>query len=359
MNQIAVIGGTHHNTLSMIRSIGIAGYHVDLFLMDKSNSYVSKSRYVKDVIIVSKEEELIPSLLKKYNRITQKVVLITCTDAVESLLDCNYNTITNKFIFFNAGKEGLVTKNMNKQIQAELSEAIGINIPKSFEYKGSVSAATYPCLLKPVKSVNGGKRVIICNNESELLNGLKKFSKHDVVLVQQFIKKKFEIVVLGLSIGEKVIIPGYILKHRDFDGGTLYSTVKAIHTLDGGIVDKCKQLISKINYEGLFGIEFINDGKDFYFIEANLRNDATTYSMAVAGVNLPQLYIQYVTTGKMPKIDNEIEEIQSIVEFNDLKHKKEFGISMFTWLTQYLNAKCKYYFNVKDPIPFFYAPFKK
>ena len=102
---------------------------------------------------------------------------------------------------------------MNKQVQADLANSVGITTPCSYEYKGELQRTIYPCLLKPVQSINGGKKVIICNNESELRIGLSSFSKQDVVLVQQFIKKEYEIVVLGCSTSKGVIIPGYIMNY--------------------------------------------------------------------------------------------------------------------------------------------------
>ena len=149
------------------------------------------------------------------------------------------------------------------------------------------------------------------------------------------------------------------MKHRDFNGGTLYSTVKSINSLDSRLVDKCKAMVNAMRYEGLFGIEFIYCNGLYYFIEINLRNDATTYALAVAGVNLPQLYIKAKVDGlELPKA-YDVKELQSIVEFNDFKHRSHFGISTIQWLKQYFSAKCKYYFCWKDPMPFFYAPLKK
>lgn len=358
MMKIIIIGVTHHNTLGMIRCIGSAGYRADLILIGHEAGFVTKSKYLDNVYSLNETEELLSFLVEHYKECQEKSIIINCTDEVGSLLDVNYDVLKDRFIFFNSGKNGLATYYMNKQVQTNLAEEVGISIPKSFEYKGSIEEAIYPCLLKPVQSIKGGKQVVICHNENELVDGLTTFHEGDVVLVQQFVKKEHEIVLLGLSVNGEITIPGYILKHRDFNGGTLYSTVKPIDELDTSFISKCKRMIAKMNYEGLFGMEFIYSKGQYYFIEVNLRNDATTYALAVAGVNLPELYIKAKKVNKKLTCLYKVEEIQSIVEFNDFKHRRHFGISTSQWVKQYFGAKCKYYFNWKDMMPFFYAPFK-
>lgn len=358
MNRIIIIGVSHHNTLGMIRCIGIAGYRADLVLIGESNSFVSKSKYLDNVYYLTAEEELANFLDSQYRDSNNKPLIISCTDQAASVLDKNYERLKERFILFHSSEDGLITHFMNKQVQTTLASEVGLAVPVSFEYNGDISEMIYPCLLKPVQSISGGKQVVICNNEDELKSGIDTFNEQNVILVQQFLKKEEEIVVLGLSVNDEISIPGYILKHRDFNGGTLYSSVRSIETLEVSFVEKCKELVRRMNYEGLFGIEFICCEGQYYFIEINLRNDATTYSLAVAGVNLPDLYIKAKLQGESLLDNFTVREIDSIVEYNDFKHRRQFGLSTGCWLKQYLNAKCKYYFSWKDPEPFFYAPFK-
>ncbi len=358
MNKIIIIGVAHHNTLGMIRCVGFAGYRSDLIIIGKSGSYVGKSKYLDSVYCLSKIEYLNNFFDTHYLDCREKPVIISCTDEVASWLDLEYEKIKDRFYFFNSRKSGLVTHYMNKRVQTLLAKENGISVPKTFEYSGDASEAIYPCLLKPIRSICGGKQVVICRNEKELESGLSSFNSGDVVLVQQFLQKEHEIVVLGLSVNGNIAIPGYILKHREFNGGTLYSTVKPINSMDAELVDKCKAIVKAMHYEGLFGIEFIYCNGRYFFIEINLRNDATTYALAVAGVNLPQLYIKAKIEGiELPKM-YEVRELHSIVEFNDFKHRSRFGVSTLQWLKQYLSSKCKYYFCWRDIKPFFFAPFK-
>ena len=360
IHPIIVIGVTHHNTLGMLRCIGMAGYHVDCLIMTdgKSNGFVAHSRFVKRTVACDSNQPVV-DILKHYESESQKPIIITCTDNAASELDECYDEIKDKFLFFNAQKSGQITRFMDKQTQVMLAKGCGIKVPFSREYDGSLDGIPYPCLLKHVQSINGGKWVKVCNNAKEVEEAVNENDERDRVLVQEYIKKEYEIVVLGVSVNGSVCIPGYILKHREFDGGTNYSTVYPIDDKTVKLKDKCIALVKEIGYEGLFGVEFIFNGNDFYFIEINLRNDATTYAMAVAGVNLPGMYIKAKTESTLLPINEpKVRTIHSIVEFNDLKHRKQYGVSILRWCKELLGAKCKYYFKLDDPMPFFLAPFK-
>lgn len=358
MRKVIVIGTAHHNTLGMIRCLGMAGFKTDLILIGGVKKFLTHSRYLNKVHLLDDLKDLENCLTANYSKLTESPIIISCSDAVASYLDTKYEEIKNSFHFFHSGEANRVTKYMDKQCQVALANDVGIRTPHSYIFKGDVSKTVYPCLLKPVQSINGGKQVLICRNEDELQQGLLSFDKSVEVLVQQFVRKEHEVVILGLSVNGKIIIPGYILKHRDFDGGTLYSTVKPISSFPSNIIQSCKDMIQAMAYEGLFGIELIYSEGHYYFIECNLRNDATTYALAVAGVNLPELYVKAKSENAVLTVTYSVKEIQSMVEFNDFKHRKEFGVSMFQWLKEYFNSSCKYYFNWRDPMPFFYAPFK-
>lgn len=358
---IIVIGVTHHNTMGLVRCLGMAGINVNhLILTDGlKSSYIAYSKYVKNTHFCSDDKTLLDIILSCHDKDDKLYFVIPCTDSAASLLDNNYDLLSSRFVFFNAGCTGKITQFMNKKTQVDCAYKVGLKVPYSYEHKEHEQIPIFPCLIKYKQSISGGKHLEVCKNQQELTLALKKFGNANSILIQEFIQKKFEIVILGLSVNGDVYIPGYIMKHRDFDGGTNYSSVYPVNDSMNDLLEKCKLFVKNTSYEGLFGIEFINNGKDYYFIEINLRNDATTYALAVAGANLPQLYIQSKAGHSHP--DHKlfkIRPINAIVEFNDFKHRKEYGVSIRKWIIEFLGSNCKYYFNWKDPKPFFIAPFK-
>ena len=352
MNPIIVIGSHHHNTFSMVRSFGCAGYVVDVILFGSASSYIEKSKYVHRITYIHSPSDIIATL--KQIESDEKPIIISCSDIVSQITDSHYNELISRFWFFNCGKQGSLAPYMDKNLQTQLATKCGMNVPVTAVYEKGIKIDYFPCLLKPLESINGGKHIEICNDENELSEKVAGFSTNTTVLVQSFIRKKSEIVVVGLSADDEIIIPGFVYKLREVSGGTTYSKVMRIQRLDKSLVEQCRLLVKSMNYTGLFGIEFIEDmNGEYYFIEVNLRNDATTYSLVKAGVNLPVLYAKKCSGDALAYQLTDIEEIFSIVDFKDLENAAHQHISIKQWLREYKNAQCKYYKDKNDPKPFY------
>lgn len=352
INKIIIIGTNHHNTLSMVRCFGEEGRKVSLFIYGDEQSYIASSIYVSEV-------SFFPTALDAIEAIpfdgSHKPLIIACSDEVSSLMDLQYNNLIQKCYFFNAGETGRITAFMDKQKQINIANECGFSIPASIDTlpcNVDYSHVNYPCFVKPKASIHGGKKISICRNEKELRTCLNKYDPQFNVLIQDYIKKDYEIVVLGVTLGELTIIPGFIKKHREECGGTTYSTVLPFAELNHSIVDACKRLIQTTKYQGLWGIECIKKGDDYYFLELNMRNDATTYAMKVAGVNLPLLYLQLIENPETPICINPIRPINSIVEFNDFNFVLKGKVGLFRWIREYRHAECKYYHSTQDCSPY-------
>lgn len=347
--KIIVIGSNHHNTFSMVKSFGYVGYFVNVILFGCDSSYIAKSKYVKGVQYLKSPNDLIACLNNKEN--DQNPILISCSDIVSQILDEHYDELIQQYHFFNCGEQGRLTPYLDKLLQTQLASQVGMDVPLSIIYEPGLQVNSFPCLLKPLESINGGKHIEICTSQEELEKKVKNFSSESSILLQSFIERESEIVIVGLSIGKDVLIPGYIHKIREATGGTTYSKVLGLETLDKTLVDHCKELVSSMNYIGLFGIEFIkdNNGK-YYFIEINLRNDATTYSFVKAGVNLPVMFADFCM-GKEVSL-SAVKELYSVVDFRDLENAIHQHVSFRQWLREYNAAQCKYYKDKDDPEPY-------
>ena len=358
--KIIVLGGVnHHNTLSMVRCLGMAGYHVELICKGTDRGCAAKSKYVKRTFVYKNETDLLTLLLNTYDDISDNYVLISCDDESVQLLDKYFEELKDKFYFFNAGKTGRLTFYQNKFEQVNVAKTARCMVPKSMIYNGvgQFEFDTYPCLAKPLESNKGGKKLLILHNQQEINNQLKKFSNGNKVLVQQVIDKDYEIVVLGISVLGTIYIPGYVKKIRDNKGGTTYSEIFPIVELEKNVIESSRQLIKSFCYEGLFGVEYIKNRNGYYFIEANLRNDATSYALAIAGTNLAKIYIEGVTGCNISRIvnKNKVEHIFSMVELKDFKFVLKRKIHLKEWLRQLKFSDCRYYYSKEDKKPFFYA----
>ena len=283
MSKIVIIGGTHHNTLSMIRSLGVKGIKPDVILCGSdNNSYVLTSKYINKKYIARNASEALKIVESEYDN----PVIIACSDDIAEALKAN------------------VAKYMDKQQQVWLAEKVGFKTPISSIHIVDNDVLTFnhfPCIVKPVNSVDGGKRFSVCHDETELHQVLSTYATGDRVQIQQYIEKDYEIVVDGVSIEGKTIIPGFIKKHRDILGGTSFSSTMPISKLPDAVRRSIDDMILVIGYDGLFGVELIVSEGIYFFVEINLRNDATTYSFVKAGVNLPYNYMKAATWNKIIK----------------------------------------------------------
>lgn len=344
----------HHNTLSMVRSFGEEGHKVILYIYGAESSYIASSIYVESVYYFKTASDVIDAVSSYSEYTNEKPVIIACSDEVSSLMDMRYDELISKCYFFNAGEAGRITSFMDKQKQLNLAKECGFSVPASVDALPkdiNIEDIKYPCFVKPKASIHGGKNISICHSKAELKSSLAKYNPDYNVLVQDFIRKDYEIVVLGLSVGGKIIVPGFIQKHREEKGGTTYATVRPITELDQKVVDACRLLIKEIGYQGLWGIECIKQGDDHFFLELNMRNDATTYAMKVAGINLPYMYQQILCGSVNESPVNPIRTINSMVEFNDFNFVLKKKVSLLNWIREYKGAECKYFHSCTDPKP--------
>lgn len=355
--KIVIIGTSHHNTYSTVRCFGERGIQPNLIIYGCKDSYILSSKYLAKYHIAKDAQDAIKCLVDQHNAGEVKTIVIPCSDEIVHLLNKSYTQLKEYFHFFNCGADGLLTTFMNKSVQVKRAKEAGISIPLSIEgYAKEINheEVCYPCIIKPLESINGGKNIKVCNNSRELIDNLKHFKQDAKVLVQEYIKKDYEIVLLGLALGEEVFIPGLIHKHRDIQGSTTFATVESIDEINPDIIDSCKRLCKSFNYEGLFGIEMIKRGKDHFFIEMNLRNDATTYALSTAGINLPIAYYKYITNDNyIIEIQKKVNTINSIVEFNDCIHILKGQLSPLQWVKDLKGSCCKYFYNKEDIKPFY------
>lgn len=348
--KVIIIGSTHHNMYSMLRCFGESGFLPIAIIYGCEDSYIAHSVFCNEIYIVKDETAALQLLINNKDKWCEYCI-ISCTDAISSSLDLNFEALSGYYHFFNCGQQGSLTRNMNKLYQTKLAKQVYFDVPDSVE--GLISevldcSINYPRIIKPVESIHGGKQIEICYDKSQYKQSLSAFSTDEKVIVQEFIEKEYEIVVVGLSVNGNTYIPAYIHKHRDTKGGTTYSTVKTISELPINVIEACKAMSSKMQYEGLWGIELIKKNDSYYFVEMNLRNDATTYAINVAGVNLPLMYYQ-IKSGLMTGAPSmQIREIHSIVEFPDFIHVLKGEVNTLTWWKQLRNAECRYLYSPND-----------
>lgn len=359
--KVIVIGGNHHNTLGLIRSIGEKGLPVYLFLEHQESLVTCNlrfSKYITKMYHLKDEEEILTLLKRDFWNECSRLVILCASDASVCLLDEHYDELKDKFLFFNAGKQGRISFFMNKLNTFPLAEKCGFKTIKTWHVKSSDNIPNdigYPCFSKASNSSIDGKNGIgISNSEEELREKLKCANE---LLVQEYIEKEYEIDINGFSYnhGENVVINAVCRKIRDYtDRQSQFEVLEDMSHYPHVDYTAIKKVIKAIEYEGLFSVELMCKNGIYYFLEINLRSDAMNYLYASGGYNYPYLWYLYnsgnvdiakITSSQLSKPLY----IMQWSDFSDVVHKR---LSLCHWLKDLARTRAFFVLNRRDIKPF-------
>ncbi len=217
----------------------------------------------------------------------------------------------------------------------------------------------YPIITKSISPNKGGWKsdVHICASERELREAYKEI-KADTVLIQKYIEKKNELCLDGFSTnkGNQLFIAiattyNYLIKGY-------YSPYMTVKNFDNErVYESLKGMFSDIGFDGVFSVEFlIDENDDLYFSEINFRVSTWCWASTVAGMNLPYLWGETETSGKVSEnIYRGIpDDFTALVEPIDYGKRVDTGkISSAEWLADFKNADVTYYYDKDDLEPYY------
>lgn len=377
LNKAIVIGVDHHNTLGIIRSLGERGVKVHAIILNCKTAYISYSRYLKEVMYVDSDSDLLRDLLvQKYQNEEYKPVLIPSCDIAALLLEKIKSKLADLFVLGGCSTDGGVAFYMNKLNLGMLARDLGICVPPMivFEIDKNTSLddllsklknqqIRFPIIMKPLMSAENSKSAIVVVQKEDDMHSDSTLLKHGRYLIQEYINIEQEYGLQGVSYAdeEKVVIPAIVQKIRTSDvarGSTTYARLtNDISVID---VEKMKELVLSTGYSGIFDIELMQSGDKIYLVEINFRNGAYGYAYTKAGYNLPfEWYLHCIGRENDEVEKKHKQEITLISETADFNHVRRGKINIFSWLYQLLAANVKMLWNLKDPTPFFAKLLKK
>ena len=360
---VVVIGGLHHNTLGVIRSLGEANIPkqniTGIIVCEEYIRYnfLSASKYIdsKKVKVINRDDKIL-DVLDEVKIETKKQVIICCSDSSAEVVMKNYKKL-NEWYYTPNVRVG-ISDLMSKQNQCDHAICAGLLIPKSIVLKKSTCKSwdVFPCITKPLICGNGGGKadIHIAHNKAELLDAISLIDS-EMIQIQEYIKKDMEYQLIGCSLdgGDEIIIPGYTKIIRQPEntntGYLIYSPIEDLE-FDYNAV---KRFIKQIGYSGLFSLEFLRDKKGHdYFLEINLRNDGNAYCVQSAGINLPYIWCYYNYNNSLPSCELQFKKpIYFIPDLSDIKRGIK-SVGMFQWINQFINAESHAVFNIRDMKPF-------
>ena len=309
-NKVVVIGHGYTSRLAIVRSVGMAGYRVDVVVVYGRGLRDKKqidcySKYVDNVYYSPSGDKnhLINLLIEKYQNSDEKPVLVPESDYAVAVVDSNLYRL--KDIFHVPGidmKEGAVVELLDKVKQKEYARSVGLMIADSTEvtikngHYNLPSSIDFPCFPKP--SDGGKKNLGRCDNINQLKRALDNMGKDRdmVVMVEDYLQIDKEFALVGFSDGKTVTIPAILHNQEMAHGGHFGVAKKGVVLPIAGydsLINKFKQLILNIHFVGLFDIDFLECQGQFYFDEINFRFGGSGYAVTKAGANLPAMMADF------------------------------------------------------------------
>ncbi len=374
---VVVLSRSYSTGLCVVRSLGAAGYTIDVVASatnEGDSDYLTKSKYVRDSIEVltkkvkeNADQELVNALLSYKDKNEKKPVLLSTDDYTSSVMDLNRDVLEEIFIMpgITGGGAGSLKYYMDKSVQGEIARRLGIFTPEEWVVSLKEDEIVipdemiYPCYVKPLESSLGYKTEMAkCENKEELMDHLiwmqGKFRNRSV-LVQEFLDIDEEIDMEGICLDQEIILPGIVWKRvvaqRD-KGVPLEGKTFPKEEL-GVFQEKIIKFLQEFHYIGMFDLGFNIVGKDIYFNELNVRSGGTNFVYFGSGVNLPDLYVRMATGQAYDKEETEIKEfgksyIYEKVAWNDYLHDYITKEELEKWTAE---AEIKFIVRDDDPVP--------
>lgn len=368
--RVVVIGRNYTSRLGMIRAVGMAGYGVTVIKtngMPGSKDIDAYSKYVNEYLYAKEpnREELI-SVILSLRSDQGKTIIIPVDDYAASVIDDNINILKEDFLFPNVQmQQGEVVRLMDKHIQKELAEKVGLRIAKGWVVNISnhrYSLPTdiqYPVFPKPQISFKGNKRCMRkCDNEHELKVALDEVaSQRDCpILLEQYCEIAKEYALLGFSDGENVYIPAIIQMLLSGSGPHRGVTLQGELSSTSNYTDFVNQLmlfVRSLHFCGLFDVDVYESNGHLYFNELNLRFGASGYAVTHSVINLPLLLIRCLLGEKIEL--NYCKDVANSIFVNEKVAFEDYNNGYISWsdYTKYINnSDVKFIKSEIDSLPY-------
>jgi len=369
-------------SLNIFRSLGahsvnVASLYSDRFAEEPFHKITSSSKFsgVKYHIDADNYE---PSLLENINKVASScenyAVLLPTSDKDMNIISINRDLLQSntKFLF---PDHSIIEMLLNKHLFYPHFEKLSIPVPRTFSNASGSNIneisnlIQYPCIIKPAWRNqqwirrNKSVKAYYFAGKKELLEAFPTFkSNFDEIVIQEYISGSEENIVCYISLVDENSDPMFDFtcrKLRQYPV-TFGDTSMAVSTHDEEIIEISRDIIKKIKFKGLIGIEYKYDpqAQTYKVIEITpCRFDRQASILNRSNIDLPIIYYNYLCydmkRAQIPsyklgvKWFSEINEARSFPKYI-LKHK--YGIGRF--LKSYKGPKTFEIFSRRDIKPF-------
>jgi D-aspartate ligase len=369
---IAIVLGMTETALGVIRSLGRNG--IKVIGLDYHKDMAFWSRYAESFICphplgeLNSFQQFLISLSKKYTY--KPVLFLTSDDFVLAVSRIRANL--SPHFLFNIPSEDVVESIINKKMQYEKAQEIGVPIPRTFypqskeELQKFQDALKYPLFIKGCysyiwKENFGSLKGFLVENKEELNEKFKMiFGKKVPAMVQEVIQgpdTNHYKVSIYISQSAEPLLAFTLRKIRQlpirFGVGSCVESIDYPELLEIGL-----RYFMGINYRGIGSAEFKLDEKDniLKLIELNPRLWQQNILSTVCGMNFPM--VQYLDlTGEQPQPVNgfkkNIKWLNIYMDFQSFWHYRgEKKLTLLKWIKSLKGVKVLSDFALDDIKPF-------
>ena len=353
----------HYNPLNMIRAFGENGIMPVYVSVKRRYEVATRSKYISRLYRVDSVEAGYNLLMTEYGSEVEKTgkkpYIVFSDDKSVGFFDLHYEEWKDKFITYNAGRNGRINEFMDKYQIQQLAKKYGFNVLDSYVIGKNdpiPEGLWYPIITKDISPNSGSWKfdVYVCQNEQELKEAIQKIES-PLIMIQHFVDKQNEMALEGYTINkgkDMQIITQMTWKYQIQGYYSPYHDVCMFK--DKEMEAKLQSMFEEIGFEGIFEVEFLLD-KDgtYYFMEINFRASAWNPTCKFAGMPLDYLWVKGMENGYIDPADRkDFEPFTSMSEVIDYGKRVESGmVSLAEWLRDFKDAKCVYIYDKIDRGP--------
>ncbi len=360
-NKVIVWSIDDFNTLGLMRELGKDDLDL-LFLVKGHAGFAVQSKYCKHYVETATIEDGYKYLLENYVDEKCKPIIIISSDEIITFVDQHKEDFEKYFIIPGTTQKGNVEKYIDKNNMTALAEEIGVLCPKSKAIKKGVdiSGIEYPCLIKPSHQKPGHYNEFkfkICKNEKALKRTLRYVRPDSEFILQQYIPKELDLLVYGGRMWDgNTVIAGAFIRDRWADSGSSSHGYFSENVPECADTSKICEFLERIDYHGLFSVEYGLLKDKAYFFEINLRNDGTSHYFYQAGANIPLAYVYSSAGSDYSNIPTKIIGKKWFIdELFDVENVILGKIKKRTWKQDMAEATVLKYYDKDDIVPYDFA----
>ena len=358
-NKIIIWGVDDYNVMGLLRQLGKFDRDIIFMVYQGLKGCATSSKYCKDYVLIPTLEDGLNYLISNFKNEALKPIIINSNDLIAEYLDANRELLSKYFVVPGTRIPGSLREIDSKAVMTKLAEEIGFSVPKSIEVKwdSNISDVEFPCLLKPTQQTEGRYNEFkfkVCKNHRSLANTLRFVRKESIFILQQFIPKESVALVYGCrTLDGKTHLAGVLEKDRFCDNGDGSHGVLMANFPDYIKPDLIEKFMEKVDFYGLFSVEYLVFNGTAYFIEVNWRNDGTSHLFYQAGANLPLLWIKSSLGESIDDVPAKVAPQSFFIdEIFDEENIKKKVVSRKQWMAEREKATVFKYYDLDDMAPY-------